>query len=443
MALSFEQFQQLRKKGLSNEQIINFESGLVPEKIEKPAEGKDSFLGKVFDVGTKVIKGVQTLSKPGGLLAYGAEKMAEGTVETTGKAFARPVVSAVRGVQGGTIEEQTKPALTPFGEVKPYGAFPGLAKKGEEISTKEMVYEGVDLLGIAMSAGFGTKSLTKVFEKIGTEYLPKLAQKFPKIAEKFSKEMKMAEYVAPKISSSEQQTVKGAKLIKERGMISRERQVLTKYDLENAKLAEEVGLEVGKKSENIIKLESGIEKEANALRDILRKTKSSFIDDSENLIKQLEEARKSKKLRIRLGSKDDVDQYDKIVEVFGEYLTEGMKEGKNFNEAVLDARIAVDKLIPPKIWEKAEGGTYEAVKAMRDTVKNYLNTKVGGDIVSQSLNKQHRFYDMMENIAAKSKSGTPLRKSRVEDLINKYWKQTVVGAAIAGGSTYGGSKLLD
>jgi hypothetical protein len=116
--LTKEQFTALRDKGLSTEQIVSFEKQGADALLE-PKE--KSLFQKTADISKEA-------------LSTATDVMFKGPMQEA----ARPVVSAIRGVQGLIPEGKTgtEPMKTPWGEVKPYS----------ETKPSEALWGGVEVL---------------------------------------------------------------------------------------------------------------------------------------------------------------------------------------------------------------------------------------------------------------------------------------------------------
>jgi len=157
MALTFEQFKELRSKGLTVEQIASFEKGYIPETtqtINQPTKNK-SLLDKVSDFGLQITgaKAGSKLLQPifSGLTALNPftpkslkEKVLLGKPdELTSKMETEGLKSVVKDVAGSSIELAT--SLTPY------------ASGGASVGLKSFSSVAKQFPTIARYAGYGAR----------------------------------------------------------------------------------------------------------------------------------------------------------------------------------------------------------------------------------------------------------------------------------------------
>lgn len=142
MPLTFEQFQELRKKGLSPEQIAKFETGFTPKKQE---EQKQSF-------GSKILGG---LEKVGGILQKAGEMFLNPTINAIQTGITQPIREVQEKVPGGKTGHEVY--QTPFGE----------NKNVKDLSLGQKILQPIDVASAGLPVENIVKTpLTKIAQKL-------------------------------------------------------------------------------------------------------------------------------------------------------------------------------------------------------------------------------------------------------------------------------------
>ncbi len=422
MALSFEQFQQLRKKGLSNEQIINFESGFVPEKIEKPAEGKDSFWNKVVRIGGSV------LSKGVGQTIIGEATRPENiqtTAEMTGvsplaRAAIRPAVNLATGLKGGTIQEQqARSVQTPFGEVKPSLA----------MTPKENIIEAAEVGSVVLGT---SKTAAKLTEAVASPVIKFIAKKFGWTAKKVEK---AAEYLAPRLVGKEAEEAYASGKIISPTTFTKEKFIPNTNDIQRVKVAQEAGIEMkGNYSKDIRQAKMANKKEAQTLLKDLKDNDYTF--NTAEINSRLSQVERP----VSIKSDEVLDKaYTQVQDKMLYFINKNPKT----TSGAWQARIEFDKWIEkqfPNLYENDRWTPMRsAIKDIRMEVDNMINEKLNislgeeADIFKKSMKKQSTFFDIIDTLSEKAVKGpTKLKPSVAGAIAKQYGKYAVGGATGAG-----------
>ena len=109
------------------------------------------------------------------------------------------------------------------------------------------------------------------------------------------------------------------------------------------------------------------------------------------------------------------------------WLLQSRKEFDIFIEKQFGDIYKTDKRTPMR-W---------AIKDIRSAVNNYLNERVGDDVVRNSLSRQSKMYDILENLASHAQWAW---KSKLKDALNHPLTKWIAWWTVA---TAAGATLLD
>lgn len=295
------------------------------------------------------------------------------------------------------------------------GGVTSTAKAMEENKSTEDIIKssatGTVVGGITGGAlGYGAN---KLFGKIGEKQATKL------VSAPITKKSKELAYRTGRAS--------------EASFLKSEKILPTKSEQELGKLAQDVGLKIGKNKSNISKVNTAIEKEAEGLKQLLKETGAVY---NKNNVKGQLNKMKSEVSEDLVDS--EVKVYDKMVAKFNKMVEASDNKGL---DGLLEVRQKFDQWLQsnnPNIFINKQGGVYRASKAVRESVNGYINKKVKNDIVVRSLKKQTDLYKIRENISKKSAGGGVKLKSSTIKKIGK----KLLPAALYGGATALGVKAV-
>lgn len=419
MALSKEQFKQLRDQGLSVEQIIAFENGEKPAGPAAPEPKRRGFFGRVYDdlnkraenvaEGYKAqFEGKQTPIETGIQLAGqgigGAYDIAAEAAVTGGRFLSavtpnfieNPVKDLVKGTGRKLLE-------TEVGQ----GAIAGVQKFEELKETNPRLYRNLAAAGniasvipVAKGGQFGVKGIAKsgtVLEKAGTALERSGLEGIDKAKKEFVQDLIMPKETKKVLEDQVRRTREEG-----RGLFKRSIVEPTKRE---AQIAETVSQIPGVKKGNTF------QQNFNAIQD-------AVVGEAENLKMMLElndfkYKPKQFKKELKKGIKD-LSEDPEIVgdaaltadRLINKFLSIASKESKT-GSGLLEARKKYDSYVKSRKGERIlDPKTENAFSVANDKIRQITNKFIDGRApnanVKESLRKQSNMYDAMKNITPKA-----------------------------------------
>jgi len=344
---------------------------------------------EVLSFGTygKGVKGVQALTKAGSKATPTATKFITEAAKQTVKQ------TAIKGATTGGV----------------VGALEGGARAAQE---DESVFKGT-FTGAAIGAIVGG----------ATGFLA------GKIASKTSKKT-LAQKTAGKLDKKQRELAYRTGQMKEASMFRGEKFMPNKKQKALADLAQEINLKGKSISQDITKVNTNIADEATNLKSLLQGTDIKYSKTSLN--KQLNKM-KADKIVDLIEPEERV--YEKMIAKFNKMAS--AEKNKNI-DGLLDIRQNFDKWAKsnsPNIFANKRGGAYRALSSVRDTINDYINKQVGGDLVSNSLSRQSKLYTILDNLSEVGAGGyTKLKSAAIIKPLKKFGK---VAGYVGGGYLLG------
>ena len=251
---------------------------------------------------------------------------------------------------------------------------------------------------------------------------------------------KASKLVAPELSKAERVSAAKAGRLKPRTLLRSEKYTPSAKDKELGKLAQEVGLKGKNAPKDITRASSEIEREAIKLKEILKGKGGVY---NKNTIKGQLNKMKSDITADLI--EPEVKVYEKMIAKFNKLADTNKNKGL---DGLLEVRQDFDKWAvsnSKNIFNK-ENGSARALRAVRDTINDYINKQTGDNIVKTSLKKQSNLYTIIENMAEKvATRGEQLQPSRISKPLRRVlsYGAAAGGAYLLGKKGGGGSRFLE
>jgi hypothetical protein len=213
--------------------------------------------------------------------------------------------------------------------------------------------------------------------------------------------------------------------LKEASFLKNEKYLPNEKDIQLGKLAKDIGIKGKSNFKDISRVNTAISDEASKLKTVLKESGAIY---NKNNIKGVLNKMKADKTVDLIPAEERV--YDKMIGKFNKMVD--TRKGRKLDD-LLELRQEYDKWAKsnnPNIFENRTGGSYRALTSVRDTINNYINTKIKNDVVKQSLNKQHNLFTILDNVAEASSSKTGLTRAGYI----KPAKQLLKWSALVGGA---------